>query len=119
MSSNLSPDEAGAITRLLLEYQSFNHKRQLLNDLVAMGVTSETFHAWESLGRRHVLCVPDPLKVDVHNMLSHIEKGIETREDALRTMSPRTIAKLAKKASDACRTEIEGSEAARPTRPRE
>jgi hypothetical protein len=79
----LSAADAATITRKLLEFEAINRKRELVNSLSEMGITPEKFAQWLSLHRQKSLGVTDNLIVDVTNMISHIDKGIETQEDAL------------------------------------
>jgi hypothetical protein len=96
----LSARDAASITRQLLEFEALNRKRELVNNLVDMGITSETFNQWLQLDRVKSLGVTQALAVDVTNMISHIEKGIDTREDALVRMSESQIRKFEKDAWD-------------------
>ena len=89
----LSADDAAAITRKLLEFEAVNRKRELVNSLSEMGVSSEKFSQWLNLHREKSLGVTNPLIVDVTNMISHIDKGIETREDALFRISAAQVKK--------------------------
>jgi hypothetical protein len=66
---------------------------------------STTWWTWASrqkpsTNRAKSLGVTQALAVDVTNMISHIEKGIDTREDALVRMSESQIRKFEKDAWD-------------------
>lgn len=93
MAALLTARDAASITRQLLEFEAINRKRELVNNLVDMGVTSETFRQWCTLDREKSLGVSQALSVDVTNMIRHIERDITTREDALVRISESQIKK--------------------------
>lgn len=93
MPTLLSAHEAASITRQLLEFEAINRKAELVHNLADMGVTSEKFHQWVQLANAKSLGVSQPLTVDVTNMISHLERGIKTREDAVVKMTEREIAR--------------------------
>lgn len=89
----MTPEQAGEVTRLLLEFESINRMRELVNRLVLLQVDVAAFHEWTTTAPR----VSQSLTVDVHNLLSHIEKGIEVKSDRLHQMSDSMIKKEVKK----------------------
>lgn len=100
----LSEYEAGMITRKLLEFDSFNAQRALVNDLVASGITLEKFQEFAKIATDAQLPIPLPLRTDIYNALSHVSKGIETNDSKLHKYSGIFISKASKKAMDAFKT---------------
>lgn len=94
----LSPEMAGQITRALLEFDAVNRLRQLANQLMEAGVTFEKFHAWNRLCKQAELHVPLSLSVDVMNLISSLQKGIEIKDNALIQTTPAVISRDVKKA---------------------
>jgi len=98
----LSAAEAGRISRLLWEYESFNRLRKLVNDLIESGVTLEQFAEFARLPAGG----PQHLVVDVYNMLSHLQRDttasgagprIEIDSECLHRIPACTIAKLVRR----------------------
>lgn len=97
----LEPELASGIARKLLQFHYYNRKRQLVDDLIGMGVTTETYHAFTKLCRDPGLSIPEYLVVEVYNLMSHIEKGNEMPSDALHQMPTKRIEVLAQEAATA------------------
>jgi hypothetical protein len=95
----LTPELAGEITKLTWEFQAINRKRQLVDDLMALGVTQDVFREWTKLVEEagQSLSIPRGLNVDIQNLLSSIPKGRTVRVDELVQISPRIIADRVKK----------------------
>ena len=113
----MSPGDAGKITRMLLEFDSLNQKRKLVNDLLASGVTLEMFQEFCTLQREVELGVPDYLRIDVQNMLSHLSKGIDVREDQILSRSKRQIVTLVQKAIQSQEMVLEAEQESKPCGP--
>ena len=101
ISHNLTAAQASAISTALLSFESFNTKRQLVDELVADGVTLAKYREWAALGKLVDLGVSAPLRIDIENMLSHVENGIEISADALHRTASTSIKKAAKRAATA------------------
>lgn len=97
----LEPEMASGIARKLLQFHYYNRKRQLVDDLIGMGVTTETYHAFTKLCRDPGLSIPEYLVVEVYNLMSHIEKGNEMPSDALHQLPAKRIEVLAQQAATA------------------
>lgn len=97
----LEPELAGGIARKLLEFHYFNRMRQLVDELIGMGVTTATYHSFTKLCRDPGLSIPEYLVVEVYNLMSHVEKGSELHSDALHLMSAKRIEVLAQEAATA------------------
>ena len=108
-SHNLTAAQASAISMALLEFESLNTKRQLVDALVAQGVTLATYREWAALGKKVALGVSDPLRIDIENMLSHVESGIDVSADALHRMTSYGIKKAAKRAAIAQQENLDAS----------
>lgn len=100
-TGTLSAETAALITQMLLEYTAINRKRELVNNLQEQGITSQLFHELVALSKVVSLDVPLNVQVDVTNGLHHLEKGIETKDDALRRFSVAQVKRVAKRAFDA------------------
>ncbi len=109
----LSPEAAGNIARLLLEFEALNRKRELVNTLMGMGVTRDIFREWCALAKSAPFGASTALLVDVENLLIHLENGIEVKDDVLWRTSPRVISKLVAKAVDAQQAVVDKSKPAR------
>lgn len=96
--SKLTPQEAAKITSILLEFSSLNRQRQMVNELAAMGIDLEKFVQFERLRNAAEIPIGMPLIVDVHNTLSHIEKGIEVQNDELHRLPKNFISKASRAA---------------------
>lgn len=94
----LSAEMAGEITKALLEFNAINRLRQLANELMKAGVTFEKFHAWNALSSQIELGVSQNLSVDVMNLLSTLQKGIDIRNNSLVYVTPETIKRTVKRA---------------------
>lgn len=94
----LTAQEASKITAMLLEFSSLNRQRQLVNELVEMGIGLDKFIQFERLRTAAEIPIGQPLMVDVHNTLSHIEKGIETSNDELHRLPKNFISKASRSA---------------------
>ena len=99
--AELEPELAGGIARKLLEFHHFNRMRQLVDDLIGMGVTTEQYRAFAALCRNPGLSIPEYLVVEVYNLMSHIEKGNEMPSDALHQLPAKRIEVLAQEAATA------------------
>jgi hypothetical protein len=96
-ANQLSPEVAGEITRLMLEIQAINRKRQLVDALRALGVTPHTFNVWSRLNFSQGLGVNAPLQVSIANLLSSVSRGTDVKVDALVQIKQKTIADHVKK----------------------
>jgi predicted house-cleaning NTP pyrophosphatase (Maf/HAM1 superfamily) len=103
----LTPALAGDITRLILEFESINRQRSLVDALIRLGVSSENYAEWKMLQRHTPFAVPAPLANDVCNLLRQVEKGIFITSNQLVRHNKKYIEK-AVQAAQAAQSAAEG-----------
>lgn len=101
MQAPLTPHLAGEITRLILEFESINRQRALVDALIELGVDSDSYARWDKLQKRTAFAVPAPLANDVKNLIGQVEKGIQITSNQLTFRSKSSIERAVKAISAA------------------
>lgn len=102
----ISPEKAGGIAQKLLEYQARNPLRELVDDLLAMGVSKDDFISFTALHRSASLDIPESLVIEIWNMLQRLNKGLVSATDQRSRMTPVQIRAHVKRVEQAAAEQV-------------